>query len=82
MPSFVAADGGADQHQLALQERHARRSGPGAPVVCAYARGVYDGVRMAAALADGRTLRPRRSSPRLARADGLAFRELTGTHCA
>jgi urea transport system substrate-binding protein len=82
MPSFVAADDGADEHQLALQERHARRSGPGAPVVCAYARGVYDGVRLAAALAGGRTLRPRRCGPRLARADGLTFREMPGTHCA
>jgi urea transport system substrate-binding protein len=82
MPSFVAADDSADEHQLALQERHARRSGPGAPVVCAYARGVYDGVRLAAALAAGRASRPRRSGPRLARADGLAFRELRGSHCA
>ena len=82
MPSFVAADDGSDEHQLALQERHVRRSGPGAPVVCAYARGVYDGVRVAATLAGGHALRPRRSGPRLARADGLAFRELTGTHCA
>ncbi|WP_209308841.1 ABC transporter substrate-binding protein [Blastococcus sp. CT_GayMR16] len=82
MPSFAAADGGADEHQLALEERHSRRSGPGAPVVCAYARGVYDGVRLAAALAGGRALRGRRSAPRLARADGLAFRELTETHCA
>jgi urea transport system substrate-binding protein len=82
MPSFAAADDGADEGQLALQERHARRSGPGAPVVCAYARGVYDGVRLAAALAGGRAPRSGRSAPRLARADGLAFRELTGTHCA
>ena len=80
MPSFAAAD--ADEHQLALEERHARRSGPGAPVVCAYARGVYDGVRLAAALAGGRSLRSGRTVPRLARADGLAFRELTEQHCA
>ena len=79
MPSFAAADDGADEGQLALEERHARRSGPGAPVVCAYARGVYDGVRRAAALADGRPGRARRAAPRLAQADGLAFRELTGT---
>ncbi|HEY0506675.1 MAG TPA: ABC transporter substrate-binding protein [Blastococcus sp.] len=82
MPSFAAADDGADESQLALQERHARRSGPGAPVVCAYARGIYDGVRLAAALAGGRSLRSRRSAPLLARADGLAFRELTGKHSA
>jgi urea transport system substrate-binding protein len=79
MPSFAAAD---DEHQLALEERHSRRSGPGAPVVCAYARGVYDGVRLAAALAGGRSLRSTRSTPRLAQADGLAFREPAGKHCA
>jgi ABC-type branched-subunit amino acid transport system substrate-binding protein len=79
MPSFAAADDGADERQLALEERHERRSGPGAPVVCAYARGVYDGVRLAAALADGRPVRSRRSPPRLAQADGLAFRELTAS---
>jgi ABC-type branched-subunit amino acid transport system substrate-binding protein len=82
MPSFAAADGDADEGQLALQERHARRSGPGAPVVCAYARGVYDGVRLAAALAEGRRVRSGRSAPRLARADGLTFRELTRTSSA
>ena len=82
MPSFAAADDGADEGQLALQERHSRRSGPEAPVVCAYARGVYDGVRMAAALAAGRSPRSGRSAPRLARADGLTFRELTGQSCA
>lgn len=76
MPSFAAADGGADEGQLALEERHARRSGPGAPVVCAYARGVYDGVRRTAGLADGRPGRSPRVAPRLARADGLAFREV------
>ncbi len=77
MPSFAAVDDGADEGQLALEERHARRSGPGAPVVCAYARGVYDGVRRAAALAGGRPAATRRTAPRLALADGLAFRELT-----
>jgi ABC-type branched-subunit amino acid transport system substrate-binding protein len=82
MPSFAAADGGADEGQLALQERHSRRSGPQAPVVCAYARGVYDGVRMAGALAAGRSPRSGRSASRLARADGLTFRELTGMSCA
>jgi urea transport system substrate-binding protein len=82
MPSFAAADDGADEHQLALQERHRRRSGPEAPVVCAYARGVYDGVRMAAGLAVGSTPRSPPAVPRLARADGLAFRELTGKRCA
>jgi len=82
MPSFVTAGDGTDDHQLALQERHARRSGPQAPVVCAYARGVYDGVRMAAALADGSAPRSHRPAPRLARADGLAFREPGTRSCA
>ena len=81
MPSFAAAAAGdgLDEGQLALQERHSRRSGPTAPVVCAYARGVYDGVRTAVAIASGR--RPQRrdvGEPRLAQADGLAFRELAG----
>jgi ABC-type branched-subunit amino acid transport system substrate-binding protein len=82
MPSFAAADESADESQLALQDRHVRRSGPEAPVVCAYARGVYDGVRMAAGLAAGRTPRSRRAAPRLARAEGLTFREPAGTRCA
>jgi urea transport system substrate-binding protein len=82
MPSFAAADESADEQQLALQERHVRRSGPEAPVVCAYARGVYDGIRTAAGLAGGGTPRSRRAAPRLARADGLSFRELTGMRCA
>jgi ABC-type branched-subunit amino acid transport system substrate-binding protein len=82
MPSFAAVNDDADGGQLALEERHARRSGPDAPVVCAYARGVYDGVRLAVALAGGRSLRSRRSASRLARADGLAFRELPGTRSA
>src|SRR5689334_4718300 len=82
MPSFVAADDGTDDSQLSLQERHARRSGPDAPAVCAYARGVYDGVRTAAALARGGAPRSRRPGPRLARADGLAFREPGTRSCA
>ena len=76
MPSFAAADGSADDDQLALQERHLRRSGPSAPVVCAYARGVHDGVREAAALLAGRAVDRGRARPRLARADGLVFREV------
>ena len=78
MPSFAAAPTSTDERQLALQERHALRAGPDAPVVCAYARGLYDGVRLACALlaADGRTPVPAPAPPRLARADGLAFTEL------
>jgi urea transport system substrate-binding protein len=77
MPSFAAADGGADEDQLALEERHARRSGPEAPVVCAYARGLYDGVRLALALAaDRRPAATVARRPLLARADGLVFRQV------
>ncbi|MDK3255786.1 ABC transporter substrate-binding protein [Blastococcus capsensis] len=78
MPSFAAAGDGPDEVQLALQERSARRSGPSAPVVCAYARGVYDGVRLA--LSPPRLDRSGRCRPtaRLARADGLALREIPG----
>jgi hypothetical protein len=78
MPSFAAWDGGADEGQLDLQERHVRRSGPEAPVVCAYARGVYDGVRLAVALAAGAPAPAHAGQPpRLARADGLRFCEVT-----
>jgi ABC-type branched-subunit amino acid transport system substrate-binding protein len=76
MPSFAAADDASDEGQLALQERHARRSGPRAPVICAYARGVYDGVRLAAALVDGRPAGRVPAGPRLGRADGLVFRDV------
>ncbi|MGK5113244.1 ABC transporter substrate-binding protein [Geodermatophilus sp. CPCC 205506] len=77
MPSFAAVDGAADEGQIDLQERHARRAGPSAPVVCAYARGVYDGVRLAVTLPGrGATPRPVPAAPRLARAEGLSFREV------
>lgn len=77
MPSFAAAAGSRDEHQLALQERHAARAGASAPVVCAYARGLYDGVRLALqppGSAPPAVTRPDR--PRLARAEGLAFTPL------
>jgi urea transport system substrate-binding protein len=78
MPSFAAGSASSDERQLALQERHARRAGVDAPVVCAYARGLYDGVRLAAALLadDGRAPLPSTPAPRLARAEGLSFAEL------
>ena len=77
MPSFAAADGTGDEGQLDLQERLAARAGPSAPVVCAYARGVHDGVRTAAALLGrGGAVPARPAPPRLARADGLVFREV------
>ena len=79
MPSFAASAASADDRQLDLQERHARRAGADAPVVCAYARGLYDGVRLASALLAGAADAPPRPAPppRLARADGLTFTELT-----
>jgi urea transport system substrate-binding protein len=77
MPSFAASPTSTDEHQLALQERHAQRAGASAPVVCAYARSVHDGVRLACSLlAGGGGGRTARSAPRLARADGLTFHEL------
>ena len=77
MPSFASSGDGTDEGQLALQERHERRSGPAAPVVCAYARGLYEGVRVAAGSTGG--IRRRAAAPpaRLARADGLVFREVS-----
>jgi hypothetical protein len=78
LATFAAADGAADEGQLALQERLAGRSGPTAPVACAYARGLYDGVRAAVRSVGGRRASGRPvSTPRLAHADGLHFREVT-----
>jgi ABC-type branched-subunit amino acid transport system substrate-binding protein len=78
MPSFAASPASGDERQLALQERHTRRAGADAPVVCAYARGLYDGVRLACALlaGDAGAPVPAPAPPRLARADGLRFSEL------
>ncbi|MGR7023104.1 ABC transporter substrate-binding protein [Geodermatophilus sp. URMC 62] len=79
MPSFAAAasDGTTtDDGQLALQERLASSAGPTAPVVCAYARGVHDGVRVAAGLLAGDVGRVPRAGARLARADGLVLRQV------
>ena len=83
MPSFAAADDASDEGQLALQDRHLRRSGPQAPVICAYARGVYDGVHLAAALAGGpRPARRAAEGTRLGRADGLVFRYVLPAHAS
>jgi hypothetical protein len=77
MPSFAASPASGDERQLDLQERHARRAGVDAPVVCAYARGLYDGVRLACALLSSTAAPlPAPAPPRLARADGLTFAEL------
>jgi urea transport system substrate-binding protein len=79
MPSFAAGSDSRDDRQLELQQRHTSRSGSTAPVLCAYARGVYDGVRLAASLlADGPIGLPGGgpTRPRLGRADGLSFAEV------
>ncbi|MEU2348773.1 ABC transporter substrate-binding protein [Modestobacter sp. NPDC049651] len=77
MPSFAAAAGSRDDRQLDLQERHASRSGATAPVLCAYARGVYDGVRLAASGPSPTGVHLASPAPRLGRADGLTFTEVT-----
>jgi urea transport system substrate-binding protein len=78
MPSFAASPASRDERQLDLQERHARRAGADAPVVSAYARGLYDGVRLAWALLSAHPGAPIPAPPppRLARADGLTFGEV------
>lgn len=80
MPSFAAAADSHDDSQLALQERHLARAGSSAPVVGAYAREIYDGVRLALELTSPTLGRMRQNLaptlPRLARADGLTFSEL------
>ncbi|MFF0964622.1 ABC transporter substrate-binding protein [Streptomyces sp. NPDC003703] len=54
MDSFAAL---ADDRALALTERHRALLGPTAPVLDSYARGLYDGVHLVAALAARRALR-------------------------
>ena len=78
MPSFAAGSASADENQLSLQERHLQRAGVDAPVVCAYARGLHEGVRLACSLlTDGSRRRlTTPPPPRLARADGLTFDEV------
>ena len=83
MPSFAAADDGADEGQLALRgaaraggRARARPSSAPTPAASTTASG------WPRALAGGRAARSAGAAPRLARADGLAFRELTGQRCA
>ncbi|MFC4328890.1 ABC transporter substrate-binding protein [Streptomyces andamanensis] len=54
MDSFASL---ADDRALALTERHRALLGPTAPVLDSYARGLYDGVHLVAALAARRALR-------------------------
>ena len=72
MPSFESL---ADERHLALAERHRNLFGPLAPVLNTYAEGVYDGVRLVAALADEGSLRPGLLAPAVARSLGR-----TGAH--
>ncbi len=86
MPSFESL---RDERHLGLAARHRDLFGPGAPVLNTYAEGVYDGIRLVAALADVDGLHPGLLGPavartlgrsdgasarvHLARADGLGF---------
>jgi urea transport system substrate-binding protein len=72
MPSFESL---GDERHLALAERHRDLFGPLAPVLNTYAEGVYDGVRLVAALADEGSLRPGLLAPAVARSLGR-----TGAH--
>jgi ABC-type branched-subunit amino acid transport system substrate-binding protein len=55
MDSFASL---AEDRALALTERHRALFGPSTPVLDAYARGLYDGVHLVAALAARGALRP------------------------
>ncbi|ROR91917.1 ABC transporter substrate-binding protein [Nocardioides aurantiacus] len=77
MPSFASL---TDDDRTGLAERHAALLGPRAPVLDSYAEGVYDGVRLVAALA-GRdalgTASLRRGAPEVAE-----LRRRRGMHLA
>jgi urea transport system substrate-binding protein len=88
MSSFVSL---AEERHQALAERYTTLFGPQAPVLDTYAAGVYDGLQLVAALANGDGLRPERMLPgsvrtitrgqhekvHLARADGFDFSVVT-----
>lgn len=76
----------AEERHVGLAERHRALLGPQAPVLDTYAEGVYDGIRLVAALSAEGSLRPEllaagvaraldrgRGAVHLARADGLGF---------
>ncbi|MEE1823524.1 ABC transporter substrate-binding protein [Streptomyces sp. BE20] len=75
MPSFVSL---AEDRRLRLAERHRAVFGPYAPVLDAYAVGLYDGLHLAAALASRGELVPAgglaRSAARLLHGEGAAVR--------
>ncbi|MFD8593390.1 substrate-binding domain-containing protein [Kitasatospora sp. NPDC059646] len=88
MPSFATL---AEEPRQSLAERHRALCGPWAPVLDAYAVGLYEGLHLLAALADrhalephglagaaGRLLRGERRGVHLARAEGLGFAVLPG----
>ena len=83
MASFATLD---DDRRFDLLQRHRAVLGPDAPVLDAYAEGVYDGVRLVTLLATEQALTPSRvangagrmgstarRTPHLALADGLDF---------
>ncbi|MEV7770635.1 ABC transporter substrate-binding protein [Kitasatospora sp. NPDC086791] len=90
MPSFATL---AEERRQDLAERHRALCGPWAPVLDAYAVGLYDGLHLLAALAARRSLAPsgllaaagrllggegaRRAPVHLARAEGLGFSVLS-----
>ncbi|MGW4379552.1 substrate-binding domain-containing protein [Kitasatospora sp. NPDC004531] len=87
MPSFETL---AEEPRQLLGERHRALCGPWAPVLDAYAVGLYEGMQLLAALADRHALEPHgltaaaarllRGAPRavhLARAEGPGFTVLT-----
>ncbi|GAA1218638.1 substrate-binding domain-containing protein [Kitasatospora nipponensis] len=74
MPSFASL---AQERRLRLTERHLALFGPRAPVLDAYAEGLYDGLHLVAALAERRALVPRgltRAAGRLLHGDDAATR--------
>nr|BFD89715.1 substrate-binding domain-containing protein [Kitasatospora sp. Xyl93] len=90
MPSFATL---AEEHRQGLAERHRALCGPWAPVLDAYAVGLYEGLRLLAELAARRALAPDglltaagrllhragagRAPIHLARAEGLGFTVLS-----
>ena len=76
MSSFATLD---DDRRLDLSERHRAVLGPDAPVLDAYAQGVYDGVRLVTLLAEDRAASPPRMT---AGAQRLAPTTRRGAHLA
>ena len=79
MPSFESL---RDERHLGLAARHRDLFGPGAPVLNTYAEGVYDGLRLVAALAEEGSLRPELLAPAAARAIGRSGGGAARVHLA